>query len=44
MSDCIFCKIVSGEIPSDIVYESDSVVALNDLNHKAPFHILIVLR
>ena len=42
MSDCIFCKIVSGEIPSDIVYESDSVVAFNDLNPQAPFHVLIV--
>jgi len=44
MSDCIFCKIVSGEIPSDIVFKSDLVVAFNDLNPQAPIHILIVPR
>jgi histidine triad (HIT) family protein len=42
MSDCIFCKIVSGEIPSTRVYEDDVAVAFNDLNSQAPVHILIV--
>ena len=42
MSDCIFCKIVSGEIPSARVYEDDVAVAFNDLNPQAPVHILVV--
>lgn len=40
--DCIFCKIASGEIPSNKVYEDDKVVAFNDLNPVAPYHILVV--
>lgn len=40
--DCIFCKIVSGEIPSEFVYEDDQVVAFRDLSPLAPIHILIV--
>ena len=40
--DCIFCKIASGEIPSTKVYEDDTVVAFNDLDPKAPSHILII--
>ena len=42
MSDCIFCKIAAGEIPSQKVYEDDSVVAFKDLSPKAPVHLLIV--
>ena len=42
MSDCIFCRIVQGEIPSDIVYRDDEVVAFRDINPQAPVHILIV--
>ncbi len=42
MSDCIFCKIVSKEIPSDIVYEDDEILAFNDINPQAPVHILII--
>jgi histidine triad (HIT) family protein len=42
--DCIFCKIVSGEIPSDQVYEDERCVAFNDLNPQAPTHVLIVPR
>ena len=42
--DCIFCKIVSGEIPSDRVYEDEQCVAFNDLNPQAPTHVLIVPR
>ena len=42
MSDCIFCKIISGEIKSQIIYEDDFAVAFKDLNPQAPTHILIV--
>ncbi len=41
---CIFCKIASGEIPTDILYESAQVVAFEDLNPQAPCHILIIPR
>lgn len=44
MSDCIFCKIAAGEIPSDIVHESDQVVAFRDINAQAPTHIQIIPR
>ena len=42
MTDCLFCKIIDGEIPGDIVYENDSVLAFNDINPIAPVHILII--
>ena len=42
MSDCIFCKIATGEIPSQKVFEDDSVVAFKDLNPQAPVHVLII--
>ncbi len=42
MSDCIFCKIANGEIPSDFLYEDERVVAFRDLNPQAPVHVLIV--
>ncbi len=44
MSDCIFCKIANGDIPSEFVYEDDEVVAFRDLNPQAPSHILIIPR
>jgi len=44
MSDCIFCKIVDGQIPSDTVYEDDDVVAFRDLHAQAPVHLLVVPR
>jgi len=40
--NCIFCKIINKEILSDIVYEDDSVIAIKDINHKAPDHLLII--
>jgi len=40
--NCIFCKIVDKQQPSDIVYENDKVIAFCDINPKAPVHILIV--
>lgn len=42
MSDCLFCRIVSGEIPSDIVYQDDVCLAFSDINPSAPVHILII--
>ena len=42
--DCIFCRIVSGEIPSTRVYEDDVCIAFNDLSPQAPTHILIIPR
>ena len=40
--DCIFCKIIKGEIPSSKVYEDDKVVAFNDINPVAPMHVLVI--
>lgn len=42
MNDCIFCKIISGEIPSSKVYEDEKVLAFKDINPMAPVHILII--
>lgn len=40
--DCLFCKIANKEIPSDLIYEDDKVVAFNDINPQAPVHFLLV--
>ena len=42
MADCLFCKIISGEIPSSKVYEDDKVYAFNDIDPQAPVHFLVV--
>ena len=42
MENCLFCKIISGEIPSARVYEDDHVYAFRDINPQAPTHILVV--
>lgn len=42
MSDCIFCKIVEGALPSNKVFENDNIVAFHDINPEAPLHILII--
>lgn len=42
MSDCLFCKIGTGEIPSGKVYEDDDVFAFKDINPKAPTHVLVI--
>ena len=42
MEDCLFCKIVRGEIPSTKVYEDEEIVAFNDIEPVAPIHILVV--
>jgi len=42
MTDCLFCKMVSGAIKPDTVYEDDDVLAFRDINPQAPTHVLIV--
>ncbi|MDY6918065.1 MAG: histidine triad nucleotide-binding protein [Chloroflexota bacterium] len=42
--DCIFCRIVAGEVPSDTLYQDDHLVAIRDTNPQAPTHILILPR
>ena len=42
--ECIFCKIVAGQIPSDVVYTDDRVIAFRDINPMAPVHLLIIPR
>ena len=42
--DCLFCKILSGEIPAELVYESDTAVAFRDINSMAPTHVLVIPR
>lgn len=44
MTDCIFCKIAAGEIPADLVYQDDHVVAFRDITPQAPTHILVIPR
>lgn len=40
--DCIFCKIIAKQIPADIVFENDSVMAFRDINPVAPVHVLVI--
>ncbi len=40
--DCIFCKIINGDIPSKRVYEDDICIAINDIQPKAPVHVLLI--
>jgi len=42
MAECIFCKIINKETPSEIVYEDEKTIAFKDINPKAPVHILII--
>ncbi len=42
--DCVFCKIVAGEIPADILYQDEGVIAFPDINPVAPIHLLIIPR
>ena len=42
MKDCLFCKIIKKEIPADIVFEDDKIVAFRDIKPQAPTHILII--
>ena len=40
--NCLFCRIIAGEIPASLVYEDDRLIAFNDINPQAPTHVLIV--
>jgi histidine triad (HIT) family protein len=42
MEDCVFCKIIAGEIPTDILYRDDNVIAFRDIHPMAPTHLLII--
>ena len=42
MSDCIFCKIAAGDIPSSKIYEDDDVIAFKDIHPQAPVHFLVI--
>ena len=44
MSDCLFCRIISGAIPAPKVYEDDLVIAIQDISPKAPHHLLLIPR
>jgi len=44
MSDCLFCKILAGEIPSDKIYEDDKMFVFKDINPKADVHLLVIPR
>lgn len=44
MTDCLFCKIVAGEIPANIIYQNDQVIAFDDIHPRAPQHKLIIPR
>ena len=44
MTDCLFCKIVAGEVPSDTVHETETTIAFKDNNPAAPLHVLVVPR
>jgi histidine triad (HIT) family protein len=42
MTDCLFCKMVAGDIKPDVVFEDDHILAFNDINPQAPVHILVI--
>ena len=42
--DCLFCKILNGDVPADLVYESDSAIAFRDISPQAPTHVLVIPR
>ena len=42
MSDCLFCRMVAGEIPADVVHSTDRVLAFRDINPQAPTHVLVI--
>ena len=44
MADCLFCRIVAGEIPATVVRESDRTVSFRDVNPQAPIHVLVIPR
>ena len=44
MTDCLFCRIVAGDLPADVVHETDRTLAFRDIDPKAPTHVLVIPR
>lgn len=44
MTDCLFCKIINGDVPADVVYQDDDVLAFRDISPQAPTHVLVIPR
>ena len=44
IDDCLFCMILAGDIPADIIYESEAAIAFRDINPQAPTHVLVIPR
>jgi histidine triad (HIT) family protein len=44
VTDCLFCRIVAGEVPADVVAETDGALAFRDINPQAPTHVLVIPR
>jgi histidine triad (HIT) family protein len=44
VADCLFCKVIAGDVPAAFVYQDDRVVAFRDINPQAPMHVLVVPR
>jgi histidine triad (HIT) family protein len=44
VADCLFCKVVAGQVPATVVFQNDRVVAFKDITPRAPMHLLIVPR
>jgi histidine triad (HIT) family protein len=42
VSDCLFCRMVAGEIPADVVHQTDRILAFRDINPQAPTHVLVI--
>ena len=42
MSDCLFCRMVNGELKPDVIYEDEDILAFRDINPQAPIHILVI--
>lgn len=42
MTDCLFCRIVAGDVPADVVYETEATLAFRDVAPKAPVHVLVI--
>jgi histidine triad (HIT) family protein len=44
VNDCLFCRIIAGEIPGNIAYQDDRIIAIEDINPQAPMHLLVIPR
>jgi histidine triad (HIT) family protein len=44
VNDCLFCRIIAGDIPGNIAYQDDRIIAIDDINPQAPMHLLVIPR